>query len=129
MIRLEKSQEVYCRIIQKQLQLNTIKKYLKKVIYLQKKCNTPNQPSTFRTKNRVEINDDSRGTHNTNSQTKFKASMLKSSLCDYSDAYILVSGTITVFGTETDDAGRAADIKNKQATFKNCAPFIDGIIF
>ena len=48
--------------------------------------NTPNQPSKFRTKNWVKINDDSHGTYNTNSQTKIKTSMLKSSLCDYSDA-------------------------------------------
>ena len=53
--------------------------------------NTPNQPTTFRTKNWVEINGDTRGTYNTNSQIKFKTSMLKSSLCDYSDAYIVVS--------------------------------------
>ena len=58
--------------------------------------NTPNQPSKFTTKNWVEINDDSLGTHNTNSQVKFKTSMLKSSLCNYSDAYIHVTGTITV---------------------------------
>ena len=44
----------------------------------------------------VEINDDSRGTYNTNSQVKFKTSMLKSSLCNYSEPYILVKGTITV---------------------------------
>ena len=53
--------------------------------------NTPNQPTKFRTKNWVETNDDVRGTYNTNSQTKFKTSMLKSSACDYSDAYMLVS--------------------------------------
>ena len=41
--------------------------------------NTPNQPSKFRTKNSVEINDESRETHNTNSQTKFKTSMLNPS--------------------------------------------------
>ena len=57
--------------------------------------NTPNQPSKFRTRNWVEINDDSRGTYNSNSQIKFKTSMLKSSLCDYSDSYIVVSGTIS----------------------------------
>ena len=56
--------------------------------------NTPNQPTKFRTKNWVEINDDSRGTYNTNSQIRFETSMLRSSLCDYSEAYILVSGTI-----------------------------------
>ena len=48
--------------------------------------NTPNQPSKFRTKNWVEINDDLRGTYSTNSHNNFKTSMLKSSLCDYSDA-------------------------------------------
>ena len=53
--------------------------------------NTPNQPTKFRTKNWVETNDDARGTYNTNSQTKFKTSMLKSSSCDYSDAHMLVS--------------------------------------
>ena len=42
----------------------------------------PNQPSQFRTKNLVEINDDSPGTYNTNSQIRFKTSMLKLTLCD-----------------------------------------------
>ena len=49
-----------------------------------------NQPSKFKTKNWIEINDESRGTYNVNSQIKFKTTMLKSSLCDYSDAYIFV---------------------------------------
>ena len=48
--------------------------------------NESNQPSKFKTKNWVEINDESRGVYNANSQIKFKATMLKSSLCDYSDA-------------------------------------------
>ena len=52
--------------------------------------NAPNQPSEFRTKNWVEINDESRGTYNVNSQIKFKTLISKSSICDYSDAYILV---------------------------------------
>ena len=42
---------------------------------------TSNKPSKFRTKNWVEINDESRGTCNVNSQIKFKTTMLKSSLC------------------------------------------------
>ena len=41
-----------------------------------------NQPSKFRTRNWVEINDESRGAYNVNSQIKFKTTMLKSSLCD-----------------------------------------------
>ena len=57
---------------------------------------TSNQPSKFRTKNWVEINDESRGIYNVNRQIKFKTTMLKSSLCDYNDAYILVKGTITM---------------------------------
>ena len=41
-----------------------------------------NQPSKFKTRNWVEINDESRGTYNVNSQIKFKTTILKSSLCD-----------------------------------------------
>ena len=54
--------------------------------------NTSNQSSKFRTKNWVEIDDKSKGTYNTNTQIKFKTSVLKSSLCNYSDSYILVKG-------------------------------------
>ena len=61
-----------------------------------------NQPSKFKTKNWVEISDESRGTYNVNSQIKFKTTMLKSSLCCYSDAYILVKGTITVNNTAAE---------------------------
>ena len=61
--------------------------------------NTSNQPNKFRTENWVEKNDDSRETYNPNSQIKLKTSMLKSSLCDYSDAYILFSGTISAQNT------------------------------
>ena len=46
--------------------------------------NMLNQPSKFRTKNWIEINNDSHETCNTNSQIKFKTFMLKLSLCDYS---------------------------------------------
>ena len=53
--------------------------------------NAPNRSTKFKTKDWVEINDDTRGMYNTNSQFKFKTSMLKSGLCDYSDTYILVS--------------------------------------
>ena len=87
--------------------------------------NTSNQPSKFRTKNWVKINDESRGTYNTNSQIKFKSVMLKSSLCDYSDAYILVKGTITVPNTAAADAN--ANNASKKGIFKNCAPFINCI--
>ena len=81
-----------------------------------------NQPSKFRTKIWVEINDESRGTYNVNSQIKFKTVMLSSSLCDYSDAYILVKGKITVTGTGDNAASIQADERGKGVAFKNCAP-------
>ena len=84
-----------------------------------------NQPSKFKTRNWVEINDESRGAYNVNSQIKFKTTMLKSSLCDYSDAYILVKGTISVNNTAAQ--GAAANNTNKKVIFKNCAPFTNCI--
>ena len=87
--------------------------------------NAPNQPSKFRTKNWVEINDESRGTYSVNRQINFKTSMLRSSLCDYSDAYILVKGNISVNNTAAD--GAAANNTNKKVIFKNCAPFTNCI--
>ena len=86
---------------------------------------TSNQPSKFRTRNWVEINDESSGAYNVNSEIKFKATMLKSSLCDYSDAYIIVKGTISV--TNTAAAGAASNNINKKVIFKNCAPFTNCI--
>ena len=71
--------------------------------------NTPNQPSKVRTKSWVEINDDSRGMYNHNSQIKCKMSMLKSLLYDYSDPCILVIGTLTVWNTRT-----ATNLLNKK---------------
>ena len=86
-----------------------------------------NQPSKFRTRNWVEINDESRGVYNVNSQIKFKTTMLKSSLCDYSDAYILVKGKVTIAGAGNDVAARQTDERNKGVIFKNCALFINCI--
>ena len=53
--------------------------------------------------------------------------MLKSSLCDYSDAYTLVKGKITITGVGDDEAARQADERDKDVAFKNCAPFTDCI--
>ena len=85
--------------------------------------NTPNKLTKFRTKNWVEINNDLRGTYNSNSQIKSKTSMLRSSLCDYSDAYILMSQTITVAILAT---GR--EDNNVQVVSKSYAPFTNCII-
>ena len=82
-----------------------------------------NQPSIFRTKNWVEIIDESRGGYTTGSDIKFKTAMLRSSLCDYADAYALVKGTITITEAENDAAARRADERIRRVIFKNCAPF------
>ena len=66
------------------------------------------KPSKFRTRNWVEINNEARGTYSPNKQIKFKTAMLRSSLCDYSDAYILVKGNITV----NNNAGAGAVANN-----------------
>ena len=85
--------------------------------------NASNQPSKFRRKNRVEINDESRGGYNVNSQIKFKSTMLKSSLqcCIYPcyRNYFCYNNT----------AAEDADVNNtnKKVIFKNCAPFTDCI--
>ena len=76
-----------------------IKKYLKKENW------SDNAPTKFRTKKWIEINDDARGTYNKDSQIKFKTSMLSSTLCNYSDAYLLVKGTISI-------AAQAGDYPN-----------------
>ena len=55
-----------------------------------------NKQSKFRTRNQVEINDDIRGAYSPNKQIRFKTAILRSSLCDYSYAYILVKGNITI---------------------------------
>ena len=99
---------------------NIIMQYQKIANFLD---NASNLPFKFSTENWVEINDESRGGYTTGSDIKFKTTMLKSSLCDYADAYILVKGTITITGAGDDAAARRADERNKGVIFKNCAPF------
>ena len=98
--------------------------------------NALNQPSKFRTKNWVQIKGVSLVDYNINSQIKFKATILKSSLFDFCDAYILVKGTTTITGHVGPPAGRAAvqiktsienDKRNKGVIFKNCVPSTDCI--
>ena len=85
--------------------------------------NASNQPSKFRTRNWVEINDDKRGTY-TSKNISFKTTMLRSNLCDYADAYILAEGTLTITGTGATTAARQVDGINKGVIFKNCSPFV-----
>ena len=87
---------------------------------------TSDNLSKFRTRNWVEINDESRGNY-ANSDIRFKTTMLRSNLYDYADSYILVKGTITMTGAGDDAAARQADERDKEVTFKNCAPFTNCI--
>ena len=83
---------------------------------------TSDNLSKFRTRNWVNINDESRGNY-ANNDIRFKTTMLRSDLYDYADSYILVKGTITITG-EGDNAGEIQpDERDKGVTLKNCAPF------
>ena len=75
--------------------------------------NTLDQESKFRTKNWVEINDESRGGYTTGSDIKFETTMLRSSLCDYADACIFFKGTITITVAEDDTVAKSPDERNK----------------
>ena len=74
----------------------------------------------FVTKKWVEVYDQSQGNGSINKEIRIKTSMLRSNLCDFSNAYIVVKGTITV--VRPNNAKR-----NKAVTFKNNAPFINCI--
>ena len=58
---------------------------------------------------------------NPGGEIKFITTTLRSSLCDYIDAYILVKGNITIIGSGTNAVTKQANKRNKQVTFKNCA--------
>ena len=78
---------------------------------------TSNELPMFRTKNWIKLNDQSRGEYNANSGITFKTAMLKSSLGDYSDAYILVKGTITITGEGNNAVARQVDERNNGLIF------------
>ena len=75
----------------------------------------------FNTKKWIEVDDQSGESYNINKQIRFKTSMLRSDICDYSDAYIVIKGTITV-GEASD-----RDKHNKSLVLKNHVLFISWI--
>ena len=80
----------------------------------------PDKVPRFPTKKWIEVSDQSGRAYNTNKQIRFKTSMLRSNdLCNYSDAYIVIKGIVTVSGDERD-----SDEMNRQVILKNNAPFI-----
>ena len=72
-----------------------------------------NENSKFATKKWYIIDNESKGNYSRHNPIRFLTSSLESSLCDYSDAYILVKENITVTGGNV----------NTKVAFKNCAPF------
>ena len=84
--------------------------------------NIPDKVTRFITKEWIEVHDQSGETYNTNKQTRFKTSMLRSDLCDFSDAYIVFKGIVTVSADETD-----RDKMNRQVILKDNTPFISCI--
>ena len=84
----------------------------------------PSEVPRFVTKTWVEVHDQSGNAedrYKPSKQIKFKTSMLRSDLCDFSDAYIIVKGTATVTGTSNNSR------KNRPLAFKNNASFISCI--
>ena len=85
---------------------------------------TPNGVTRFITKKWIEVHDQSGNAedrYKPSKQITFKTSMLRSDLCDFSDAYIVVKATITVTGINNRSR------KNRPLAFKNNAPFISCI--
>ena len=74
---------------------------------------TENEYSKFAIKKMVHYESESKGNYSHENPIKFLTSSLESSICDYSDAYILVTGNINVVGGNN----------NTKVAFKNCAPF------
>ena len=96
------------------------------------------KPHKFQTRKWIEINDDSQGKYQPESQIKFKTTSLMSALCDYADAYILVKGEVNITSAGkagANDAATAANataaaaagVRNRAVALKNCAPFVNCI--
>ena len=83
--------------------------------------NIPDQVPGFTTKKWVEVYDESGGTYDVNKEIRFKTPVLRSYLCDYNNAYIIVTGKITVINPNDDTY-------DKKLAFKNNAPFFSCIL-
>ena len=82
--------------------------------------------SIFVTKKWIEVYDQSKKDYNTNKEIRMKASMLRSDLCDYSNADIILKGDIIVTNPNNSKRNEAVAFKNN-APFINCISKINGI--
>ena len=92
--------------------------------------NTFDKVSRFTSKKWVEVHDQSgnaENRYNQNKQIRFKTSMLRSDLCDYSDAYIVVKGNIIVTNPDNGAYSKRLAFKNN-APFTSCIPKINNIL-
>ena len=80
--------------------------------------------SKFVTRKLIEVNDLSSGQYSVNKNIRFKTSILRSDLCDYSDAHIVVKGTIYIWAAPANENDKA----DKNVAFKNNSPFISYIL-
>ena len=95
--------------------------------FLLSEDNESEKLSKFVTREYVRVNSLS-NTYNENKSIRFKTPMLRSNLCDYSDAYILVKGTITVTAPGANNgANNIRDKRNRPVILKNNAPFVSCI--
>ena len=89
--------------------------------------NIPDKIPRFITKKWIEIHDQSGGTYNTSKQIRFKTSMLRSDLCDFSDAYIVVKGKIIVTNPNNDPYDKKLALKNN-TPFLSCMSKINNFL-
>ena len=82
-----------------------------------------NENSKFATKKWYVIDSESNGNYSKDEEIKFLTRSIESSLCDYSDAYILVTGNISVKRRNAADTADIALGAITQVAFKNCTPF------
>ena len=80
----------------------------------------------FVTKKWIEVYDQSEKDYNTNKEIRMEASMLRSDLCDYSNADIILKGDIIVTNPNNSKRNEAVAFKNN-ASFINCISKINGI--
>ena len=80
----------------------------------------------FVTKKWIKVYNQSGGNYNINKEIRIKTSLLRSDLCDYSDAYIVVKGPITVLRPHNAKRNKATAFKNN-APFINCISQINGV--
>ena len=80
----------------------------------------------FVTRKWIEVYDQSGGNYNANKEIRIKTPTLRSDLCDFSNAYIVVKGTITVTNPDNTKINKSVEFENN-APFINCISKINGV--